>query len=67
MTSSKAARGAREAGRWIKGQLVEEVPEGYALCEFGCRKPVCRLGQWARCERRLKDLESHRAWKAAQT
>ena len=67
MTSSKAARAARRAGRWLKDRLVEDVPDSLALCEFGCRKPECRAGEWAQCERRLGDLKSRRKWKAART
>ena len=67
MTSSKMARTAREAKRWLEDQIVEEVPDGVALCEFGCRKLQCRMGEWEHCERRLKDLESRRQWEAAHS
>ncbi len=67
MTSSKMTQAARRAGRWLEHQLVEEVPDDVALCEFGCRKDQCLMGEWAHCERRLRDLESRRAWEAAQT
>jgi len=41
-------------GDWVRRQMVEEVPEGDALCEFDCRKPQCHEGEWAACERRLQ-------------
>jgi len=39
---------------WVRRQIVEEVPEDSALCEFDCRKPQCHEGEWASCERRLQ-------------
>ena len=41
------------AWRWIKGQMVGEVPPKDALCEFDCRKEQCMHDEWATCERRL--------------
>jgi len=64
MTSPKVARVARKAKRWLEGQLVEDVPDGLALCEFGCRKLQCRMGEWEQCQRRLRDLQNCRKWKA---
>lgn len=37
----------------LKDQIVQEVPEADALCEFDCRKQQCKEGEWATCERRL--------------
>jgi hypothetical protein len=39
--------------RWLKGQIVGEVPPEDALCEFDCPKWQCTEGEWATCERRL--------------
>jgi hypothetical protein len=39
--------------RWLKDQIVREVPPEDALCEFDCRKAQCLYGEWAACERRL--------------
>ena len=39
--------------RWLKEQMVKDVPPETALCEFDCRKPQCLEGEWAGCERRL--------------
>jgi hypothetical protein len=38
---------------WLKIP-VTEVPEEIAVCEFECGKAECHLGDWERCERRLK-------------
>jgi len=65
MTSPNVTRVARKAKRWLEGQLVEDVPDSLALCEFGCRKLQCRMGEWEQCQRRLRDLGSHRKWKAS--
>jgi len=55
----KDARGGsmrllRIIGDWVRRQMIDEVPEGDALCEFDCRKPQCHEGEWASCERRLQ-------------
>ncbi len=39
---------------WVSGQIIGEVPEADALCEFDCRKLECREGEWESCERRLR-------------
>ena len=39
--------------QWVLNQIVQDVPEDSALCEFGCRKGQCTQGEWAMCERRL--------------
>jgi hypothetical protein len=39
--------------RWVKDQIVQDVPKDNALCEFDCRKEHCTLGEWETCERRL--------------
>jgi len=39
--------------RWLKNQLVVEVPAESAVCEFDCRKEQCRYDEWATCQRRL--------------
>jgi len=33
---------------------VTSVPEDIAVCEFECNETECRLGDWDRCERRLR-------------
>ena len=39
--------------RWLKDQIVREVPPEDGLCEFDCRKEQCLYDEWATCERRL--------------
>ena len=41
---------------WFKNALIPDVPEDIAVCEFDCRKPQCRHGEWETCERRLLGL-----------
>jgi hypothetical protein len=38
---------------WIRRQIVEEVPEDIAICEFGCHKSQCTMQEWLTCHRRL--------------
>ena len=38
---------------WVSGQIVGEVPEEDAICEFDCPKLQCSEGEWDSCERRL--------------
>ncbi|UCF20889.1 MAG: hypothetical protein JSU87_05660 [Gemmatimonadota bacterium] len=33
-------------------RLVEDVPPELAACEFDCREPNCRHGEWQSCQRR---------------
>jgi len=37
--------------------LVQPVPAGLALCEFGCSKTRCSESEWEHCTRRLDSLE----------
>lgn len=43
--------------RWFAHELIKDVPEDLALCEFDCRKPQCTYREWSNCERRLKGAE----------
>jgi len=36
------------------GQIIQDVPEDFQACEFECRKLQCAMGDWERCERRLR-------------
>jgi hypothetical protein len=44
----------RKIWGWVAEQFVSDVPEDNALCEFDCRKPQCREGEWEDCTRRLQ-------------
>jgi hypothetical protein len=39
--------------RWIKDQLVGEVPVELAACEFECEKDQCLEGEWVNCQHRI--------------
>jgi hypothetical protein len=40
--------------RSFLNNLVQDVPDTYALCEFDCRKPQCTVAEWTSCERRIQ-------------
>jgi len=44
----------RAAWGWLRRQIVDDVPEADAICEFDCRKSQCSVGEWETCERRLR-------------
>ena len=44
----------RDCWNWLRRQLVDDVPQGDAVCEFDCRKPQCTMGEWDTCERRVR-------------
>lgn len=39
---------------FVKRQIVDEVPEDLAICEFECRRECCSEADWAACELRLR-------------
>jgi hypothetical protein len=45
----------RNLWRWLQGQMVQDVPDSIAVCEFDCRSACCRRGEWEGCEHRLRD------------
>jgi len=66
MTDSFKKRVADTARRWLKEQVIEDVPDDLARCEFGCGKSECRIGQWETCERRLEEMRDAREWRAGE-
>ena len=40
--------------QWCQTELVQEVPQEDALCEFDCRKLQCTQGEWETCDRRIR-------------
>jgi hypothetical protein len=44
----------RNIWNWVAGQVIGEVPEDDAPCEYDCRKLQCTEGEWETCERRLQ-------------
>ena len=43
----------RRSWQWLRNQIVQEVPEDSALCEFDCHKGQCTTEEWKNCDRRL--------------
>ena len=43
--------------QWVWNQIIQDVPEDTALCEFDCRKGQCDQGEWESCEKRLNRAE----------
>jgi hypothetical protein len=39
----KSNQPIRGIWQWLRNQIVREVPEGTALCEFDCRKGQCTM------------------------
>ena len=51
-----AIRIFRRAWGFLKGQVILDVPDDDAPCEFNCRVNQCTLGEWETCESRLRTL-----------
>jgi hypothetical protein len=41
----------------VQNQIIQDVPEDIAICEFDCRTGQCTQSQWESCERRLNRAE----------
>ena len=41
----------------LMSHLVQTVPDGIALCEFGCSKTRCSESEWEHCTRRIDSLK----------
>jgi hypothetical protein len=60
---SKALQAIPEASifdrgwRFLMDQLVQDVPDAIAVCEFDCRETNCTSERWASCERRLRAVQ----------
>ena len=39
----------RNLWNWLHGQMVRDVPDSVAACEFDCRAATCRRNDWERC------------------
>jgi hypothetical protein len=39
---------------FVKRQIVDEVPEEFAICEFDCRRVLCMPDESNTCERRIQ-------------
>ena len=40
----------------FSNKLIQDAPENIQLCEFDCRKLECAMGDWEKCERRLRSI-----------
>ncbi len=43
--------------RFLVDQLVQDVPDAIAVCEFNCRETDCSEERWRCCERRLQAVQ----------
>lgn len=48
----RAAEANQRMGRWVMGQIVQDVPSEIANCEFRCYRADCKTGEWKDCNRR---------------
>lgn len=39
--------------RWIKNQVIQDVPKDIAVREYNCRRGQCMQDEWETCARRL--------------
>ena len=44
----------------FRSKVIQDVPEDIQLCEFDCRKSQCAMGDWEKCERRLRSIAQTR-------
>ena len=40
----------------FKNKVIQAAPEDIQLCEFACRKSLCAMDDWEKCERRLGSI-----------
>ena len=55
--TKEAAGPVRTLWQWGMDQLVQDVPNGIAVCEFDCRRTDCTLHDWAACDRRKRFIK----------
>jgi hypothetical protein len=56
----------KRAAHWLCDQIIQDVPDEMARCEFQCSKLACSQGEWESCARRLQAVEDLRRWRASQ-
>jgi hypothetical protein len=44
----------RRVWKFLKKQIVQDIPEEDAACEFDCHVNECTMGEWLTCEHRLR-------------
>src|ERR1700689_5571427 len=40
--------------KYVKRQIVDDVPEAIAICQFDCPRAECTQDAWHACERRIR-------------
>jgi hypothetical protein len=40
--------------KYVKRQIVDDVPEAIAICQFDCPRAQCTQDAWHTCERRIR-------------
>jgi hypothetical protein len=41
----------------FRNKVIQDVPEDIQLCEFDCHNLECAMGDWEKCEKRLRSIE----------
>ena len=62
MSESDGKGGSNFYRLWkrFKNKVIQEAPEDIQLCEFDCHKLECAMGDWEKCERRLRSIAQTR-------
>jgi hypothetical protein len=60
LTLYKAQQLLGETKKWLKNQVIQEVPVSLSPCEFDCHRTRCTYGNVATCRKCqvLRKLES---------
>ena len=40
----------------FRNKVIQDAPEDIQLCEFDCQQSQCAMGDWEKCERRLRSI-----------
>jgi len=43
--------------RWLREEVVQDVPPEISVCEFECRHLECAHGEWETCANRLRGMD----------
>ena len=54
MPAESSGNRATRFWQWMKGQFLQTVPEDVEICEYDCRKRQCLVGEWEKCDRRVR-------------
>jgi hypothetical protein len=53
LNNSRLRDALSRLGHWAQVQIVSEVPEDLAICEFDCPETQCSISKWMSCQRRI--------------